>query len=98
MRFAGGAPRDPLGWSPSTLHADAVHLNEKGYCNVAISDSYRAKFSCTVKKEDQTCYVAPSGGTGKSPSQGTSGAASLSVGVMGWLAPVALVVAAAQAN
>ena len=56
MRFAGGAPRDPLGWSPGKLHQDAVHLNERGYCAVAITDSFRSRFSCTVKKEDQNCY------------------------------------------
>ena len=68
-RFVAGATENPLSWSPlssaaGSLHADTVHLNEQGYCKVAISDSFRTQFKCTVNKEDQSCYVKPSSTTG----------------------------------
>jgi hypothetical protein len=67
QRYVAGAPKAPPSWSPlssaaGSLHADAVHLNEKGYCTVSISDTFRTQFMCTVKKEDQSCYVKPAAG------------------------------------
>ena len=66
-RYIAGATKDPPSWSSlsdvaGSLHADSVHLNEQGYCAVAISDTFRTQFKCTAKKEDQSCY-GKSGGS-----------------------------------
>merc|ERR1712196_392336 len=55
-----------LSTTAGSFHADQVHLNEKGYCKVAISDTFRARFNCTVVKTDQSCFsLTPPPGVAK---------------------------------
>lgn len=93
MSYVAGASQNPIGWSPGSLHADQVHLNEKGYCALANADSFRAKFSCTVAK-DESCAGT---GTATTDTPTTGAAAPLSAPSMTTLLiPVLLAAAAAQ--
>jgi len=59
MRYIAGATAtswSALSTTAGSFHADQVHLNELGYCKVAISDKFRTRFSCSVTAADQSCY------------------------------------------
>ena len=91
MSYVAGASQNPVGWSPGSLHADQVHLNENGYCALANADSFRARFLCTVAK-DESCAGA---GTAPTTPSTDSAAAPLSAPSMTTLLTTVLLAAAA---
>lgn len=45
-----------LSTTAGSFHADMVHLNEVGYCKVAVSDKFRTRFACSVTAAAQSCF------------------------------------------